>query len=258
MTKSTYALDLDVVKRQSAEVLLMATLEFLRRNNIPRDLILDCIRQNHGSRKEKGNVRQYRLLVRAYENMGIVMSTWFSSPRFLDGEGRPQALTTGRGALSVSNLVKSSRVSISAAKAVELLRRSPSVKTDPEGKMLALRSVFVLPDFEVPRAALVVERYLNTLQRNSRKTNKTVLLLERNCHVPEVSLKTIAPILRDIKGRGSAFINSVNGDIEGRRIRKTGAKGVGEMSVHIFAWTRPKRARRSRAGRLNHHLSRTS
>jgi hypothetical protein len=245
MPRDICRLDLDVVSRQSAQVLLTTTLEFLRRNNIPRDSILDCVRQSYGTNRVRANVRQYRSLIKAYEEMGIVMSTWFSSPKFLDSECRPQALSTGRGSLSISNLLKMSRVSISATKAAELLRRSPSIKVDQTGKLIALRSVFVLPDFEIPRAALVIERYLDTLQRNtSRKKNKTVLLLERNCHVPEVSLKTIAPILRDIKGRGSAFINSVNGDIEGKRLRKSGTKGAGEMSVHIFAWTRPKRVRR--------------
>jgi hypothetical protein len=103
----------------------------------------------------------------------------------------------------------------------------------------------MLPEFEIPRAAMVVERYLDTLRRNSvPQTRKTVVLLERNCHVPEVNMRTIAPILRDIKGRGSAFINSVNGDIEGKRLRITKDKIVGEMSVHIFAWTRPSKRRK--------------
>jgi hypothetical protein len=102
----------------------------------------------------------------------------------------------------------------------------------------------VLPDFAIPRAALVMERYLDTLHKNSSPNRRrAVLLLERNCHVPEVNLRTVAPILRDIKKRGSAYIDSVNGDIEGLRKKRSRGKGSGEMSVHIFAWTRLSRSR---------------
>ena len=95
------------------------------------------------------------------------------------------------------------------------------------------------PDFAVLRAALMIERYLDTLHRNTApNAPKTVLLLEINCHVPEVNLKTISPVLRDIKKRGRAYIESVNGDIEGLRRKRSRHKGSGEMSVHIFAWTR--------------------
>ena len=110
------------------------------------------------------------------------------------------------------------------------------------GNFVAQRREFVLPGFAVLRAALMIERYLDTLQRNSASDKKeTVLLLERNCHVPEVNLKTIAPILRDIKRRGSVYIDSVDGDIEGLRRKRSRHKGSGEMSVHLFAWTRPAR-----------------
>jgi hypothetical protein len=179
--------------------------------------------------------------------MGVVMSTWFSSPRFMNKECQPLPLTVASGPQSVLNLVRVSRVSISATNAVELMRRSPSIGIDAIGNLIALRREFVLPDFAVPRAALVIERYLDTLHRNSSQgSKKTVLLLERNCHVPEVNMAAIAPILRDIKKRGSAYIDSVNGDIEGLRRKGARRKGSGEMSVHIFAWTRLSRPRKSR------------
>jgi len=127
------------------------------------------------------------------------------------------------------------------------MRRSPSIGVDAIGSFLALRREFVLPDFTVPRAALVIERYLDTLHRNSAPNNKkAVLLLERNCHVPEVNMTAIAPILRDIKKRGSAYIDSVNGDIEGLRQKGLRGKESGEMSVHIFAWTRLSKPRKTR------------
>ena len=178
----------------------------------------------------------------------MVMSTWFSLPRFLDTESRPLPLAVDRGAQSVRSLVRSSRVKISAALAVELMRRSPSVRIDAHGNFVALKRVFVLPDFELPRAALVIERYLATLRKNSSaQRSDTTLLLERNCYVPEIELRNINPILRDIKGRGTAFMDSVDGDIEAHRIRRSRRKRVGELGVLIFAWTRPIKSRRSKS-----------
>jgi hypothetical protein len=229
----------DIAKRQAANALIAATIAFLNANNVSKQQIVSSIREYYGVRKSTYRVRQYRKLARAYEDMGIIISTWFSASNFLDKECRPIPLTTRPGPRSVHALVRAARVSIPAAIAIELMHRSPSIGVDSLGNFVVQRREFVLPEFTVPRAALVVERYLDTLHRNSTPNKrKSVLLLERNCHVPEVNLKTIAPILRDIKKRGSAYIDSVNGDIEELRRKRSRRKGSGEMSVHIFAWTR--------------------
>jgi len=232
----------ELVNRQGAHVLLLATLAFLRKNRIPDKLIAEFVHQHVENRRGNGNVQRYRKQVSNYEEMGIIMSTWHSLPRFLDESGRPLPLLNGRGTCSVASLVRFSRVRIAWPLAVELMKRSPSIKFDKQGKLVALKRAFVLPGFEVPRAALVIERYLDTLGRNStRHKSKTSLLLEKNCWVPEVDLTTIAPVLRDIKERGSALIHSIDGEIERRRLRRPRSKGVGEMGLLVFSWTRPRR-----------------
>jgi hypothetical protein len=244
----TNHIEQQTLDHQGAGALLKATLGFLRCHKISKAAILQMVRESDG-RRAPASIRGYRKMVRAYEQMGIVMSTWYSNPKFLDKDSRPVPISVGRGSRSVASLLKLSRVSITARDAEALMLRSPSVTKTATGSFVAVRREFILPDFEIPRAALVVERYLDTLTRNSiPRTRKTVVLLERNCHVPEVNLKTIAPILRDIKGRGSAFINSVDGDIEGERTRSPKGQPIGEMSVHIFAWTRPTRRRKSKRG----------
>jgi hypothetical protein len=236
--KNSGSLISEIVRRQGANALIAATIGFLNANNIPKQLIVNSVRQYYGPRKAE-RVRQYRRLARAYEDMGIVMTTWFSAPNFLDGECRPIPLAIRPGPKSVYSLVRAARVSISPTLAIELMRKSSCVRVNALGNFVAQRREFVLPDFAVLRAALMIERYLDTLRRNTIPNRKrAVLLLERNCHVPEVNLKTISPILRDIKKRGSAYIDSVNGDIEGLRRKRSRHKGSGELSVHIFAWTR--------------------
>ena len=186
--------------QQGATALVGAMFAFLRRNNISTKLILKSVQKTDGS---PVRVHHYRRLVRAYEDMGIVMSTWYSLPRFLDSDGRPLPLKAKRGVRSIANLVRLSRVRTPLTLAIELLRRSPSVRIDVRGDFVAKKRVFVLPDFEVPRAALVIQRYLDTLRKNtSAQKNGTSLLLERNCHVPEIDVRRISPILRDIKRRG--------------------------------------------------------
>ncbi len=245
MTKSLPASLSVLADHQGATALLTATIAFLRRNNIPKKLILECARRQLGGQRVGERVSRYRRLVDAYEDMGMIMSTWFSLPRFLDRESRPIPLTMTRGPHSVASLVRYSRVNVSPAVAIALMRRSPSIRIDAFGNLVAVKRVFVLPDFEVPRAALVIGRYLDTLRRNfSASGDGATLLLERNCHVPEVDLKRIAPILRDIKSRGTAFMDSVDGDIEAHRSRRSKRKGVGELGVFVFAWTGPSKNRR--------------
>ncbi len=232
----------EIVKRQGAHALIAATIRFLDSNNISKKMILNSVRRCYGPRKAQCN-RRYRRLARVYEDMGIVMSTWFSASNFLDRECRPIPLATKPGPRSVYSLVRAARVSIAPRLAIALMRKSSCVAINSLGNFVAQRREFVLSDFAVLRAAIMMERYLDTLYRNTAPNRKkTVLLLERNCHVPEVNLKTISPILRDIKKRGSAYIEAVNGDIEGLRRKRSKQKGSGEMSVHIFAWTRSTRA----------------
>jgi hypothetical protein len=247
--KASESLLAEMVKRQGANALVAATIGFLDANNVSRHLIVKSIRQYYGAGKGADNLRQYKRLARAYEDMGLVMSTWFSAPNFLDAECRPLPLAIKAGRKSVYALVRAARVSISPAFAIELMRRSPCVRVSALGRFVAQRREFVLPGFAVLRAALMIERYLDTLHRNSAPDKKkSVLLLERNCHVPEVNLKTVAPILRDIKKRGSAYIDSVDGDIESLRRKRSRHKGSGEMSVHIFAWTRLAKPAKSKRG----------
>jgi hypothetical protein len=241
MPKNTRQPALERANRQGAAALLAATFSYLLSNDISRKYILQIARQHCLGKKGQERVSQYAKFVRAYEDMGMIMSAWFSLPQFLDRDGRPLPLKAMRGPRSIPSLVRSSRVSISAAQAAELMKQSPSVGIDDRGNYVALKRVFFLPNFEIPRAALVIERYLDTLRRNSSAHKKgTTLLLERNCHVPEIDLTRIAPILRDIKGRGTAFMDSVDGDIEADRARKSKRKGVGELGVFVFAWTRPR------------------
>ena len=245
MTRQTHNLFSDLVNQRGASALLSATFSFLCRNDIPKEFIIESIHKHYSRKKLNGGTRQYKKILRAYEDMGTIMSTWYSLPRFLDAGSRPLPATSERGPRSIASLVRYSRVNISASFAIQLMRKSPSVRIDAEGNLHALKRVFVLPEFEIPRAALVIERYLDTLRKNASAQKKgTTLLLERNCHVPELDLKAIAPLLRDIKDRGTAFMDSVDGDIEARRPKTSKRKGVGELGVLVFAWTRPSRARK--------------
>jgi hypothetical protein len=236
------------VNQQGAAALLAATFSFLMRNNISKESIYDCLRRHQTHEKRDIGVRKYRRLIRDYEDMGIVMSAWYSLPKFLDKDSHPLPLKSDRGPLSIASLIRASRVKISAAVAIELMRRSPSIRIDGSNNFVALRRAFVLPDFEIPRAALVIERYLDTLRTNaSARRQGTTLLLERNCHVPDMNLRRITPILRDIRGRGMAFIDSIDGDIEAHRIRRFRRKGVGELGVLVFAWTRSSKPKSSKS-----------
>ena len=177
--------------------------------------------------------------MRAYEYMGVLMATWFSNPKFLDKTGKPLELTSSTGPRSVANLIRLARVPIQQRLTLELMRCSPSVKCSENGGFTALRKVFVLPEFEVPRAALVVERFLDTLNGNAIRRKLKSTLLERSCHATEVDLTAIAPILRDIKERGTAFMDSLDGEIEACRSRRSKRNTLGELGVAVFAWTKP-------------------
>jgi hypothetical protein len=221
-----------VLKEQAAKVLIAAMHEFLRRNHIPDEII-----KHYGGPDLQKNIRHYRRLMRIWEYTGLLMTTWYSNPKFLDKLGNPVPLPPN----SISRLIRTSHVAISAKEALQLMRSSPSIRTNNDGNLVPLRKVLVLPDFEVPRAALVVERFLDTLYRNGSLRKYNATLLERSCRASGVDLSGTAPILRDIKEQGGAFMDAVDGEIEARRARKPKTNGakLGEVGVVVFAWVRP-------------------
>jgi len=228
-----------LAKAQGARVLVDALDDFLRANGISRPEL-----KASEKGKRKANLRTYRKITSAYRDVAVLMASWFTNPKFVDSAGQPIALTRSRGPQSVATLIRSSRVRVPIYLAWEMLTCSPSVRLNSDGTLTALRRVFVLPEFQVPRAALVVERYLETLRRNAsfRKKNAATLL-ERSCVVPDIDLVTISPVLRDIKGRGTAFMDAVDGEIESCRGQGAGRRATGELGVVVFAWTRPTRGR---------------
>ena len=241
MTWPIITLDEQLVNQQGAIALLAATYNFLRRNNISNTAIIDYARRQRTRNRGREKLGLYKKLMHAYEDLGVLMSTWFSHPGFLDGEGRPLPLTAEAGPYSIANLIRVSGVAVAKNLVLELMRRSPSIKSNTNGTFLALSRVFVLPEIEVPRAAFFVERYLDTLQ-SARKLSKreTALLVEQSSHISGVDLKSLAPILRDIKERGRVFMDSIDGELEACRVRRGKRKGVGELGVLIFSWTRPR------------------
>ena len=231
------AIDLN---HQGAQALLTSTFDFLRRNRISSQYILDFAANYPRNRPIKARHKLLSDLICAHEYMGVVMATWFSDPRFLDKAGNPLPLDKQGSPKSIANLVRVSKTRLSFKLAMKLMAQSPSIKFCKDGTILAVKRVFVLPKLEVPRAAFVVDRYLKTLQLNAKaRFASSPLLLERSCHASEVNLAKIAPLLRDIEGRGTAFMDSIDGEIENRRIRRSTQKNIGEMGVLVFAWTVP-------------------
>ena len=235
--KATIPLDAQI-KEQAARALRKSIDSFLRRSGVSAKSV-GRVRSSHN--RSVDTLALYRKSMRAYENMGVLMATWFSDPKFLDKFGNPVPLSGSTGARSIAALIRRARVRISRNMALEFLRLSPSINSGVEGSFVPLRRVFVLPEFELPRAALVVERYLDTLSRNSiGRKRGTTLLLERGCYVPEIDLRAISPILRDMKERGTAFIDSTDGEIEACRLHRPRGGTTGEIGVVVFAWTKAK------------------
>jgi hypothetical protein len=236
------------LNQQGANALLAATFAFLRRNNISKNSILEFTRQHLVRNHRDRSLRVYRQLEQAQEDMGVIMGTWFSNPKFLDASGRPRPLTAGKGANSIAHLVRVSGAQIQGATAIQLMRQSPCIKFTSDGQLIALKRVFLVPKLEVPRAAFVVERYLETvLQIASDRKKDAPLLLERSCHVSEVDLAKAIPVLRNLESRGTAFLDAIDGDLEGRRLRRSKRKSVGELGIHVFVWRKSaKRIRKPR------------
>ena len=227
------------INEQAARSLLSSIFEFLESNQISRQMISEMIEQYASKAPTSVNQAAYKQLVAAYDDMGAILSTWFSKPEFLDSKGQPITLSYRKTPDTFTRLLKVSSAQVTKKLALELMRQSPSFAVGNDGRLSALRRVFILTDFRIPRAAFNIERYLDTVKK-SGSTRKTgaVALLERSSYVSRIDLAKVAPFLRSIEDRGTAFMDSIDGEVEGRRLRRLQSRNVGELGVSIFAWTK--------------------
>src|SRR5579859_4045086 len=127
------------LNQQGANALLAATFEFLLKNNISKQFILEFARNYLIRNQRDRSLRVYRELEQAQEDMGVIMGTWFSHPGFLNPSGNPMPLNSGKGLNSIAHLVRVSGTRVQPSIALELMRRSRSVKVSSGGRLIALR-----------------------------------------------------------------------------------------------------------------------
>ncbi len=161
----------EVFKAEAAEILFGAVVSFLRKNKLDSKMILRAAKhaeQNTVKVRRNSAVRQFRSVLRVYEEMGGIIATWYSHPKFLDAAGNPKPLSVGRGSFTILNLIRSSGADVPHSVVVELMYMSPTITINDRGELLAISRFFSLPGFELLRAGLVIERFLETLYRNSK------------------------------------------------------------------------------------------
>jgi hypothetical protein len=233
---------------QACDVLANEILQFVLQSGVTPKRFQQSVSLAIRRKNRVISRREYSFITRAYEDMGTVLSTWFNSPEFLNADGSPICLTLREGKHSLSRLLASAKVRISLATAVSLLSLSPSVTVN-NGKISANRRVFVIPSLGLVRAALVIPRYLDTLSLNSNAhRSNTIKLLERQCSASSVDSMRITPILRNIKEQGGSFVDSIDGQIESSKLKRSNAGSQSEIGLLVFAWTRklPRKANRTR------------
>lgn len=237
---------IDSACNQACDVLIAEVLRFLLRTGISKQQIQESI---NATLKRSRRVRiqsAFCSISQAYEELGSVLSTWFDSPEFLESDGSPAILSLKNGPRSLQHLLRKADVSLSLSDAITLLKMSPSVSISKDA-IVANRRVFVVPRFDLTRAALVVPRYLETLTTNSAAhQSNTVKLLERQCTASKIDAKLIAPILRNIKEQGTSFVDSIDGQIESSKSRRKKPRSRAQIGLLVFAWAAKPKFRRSR------------
>lgn len=235
---------------QAGMTLIEETVRYLRSCGISHASIVNWVKSSERPKKHRRQ-EHFRSVTRTYEQVGSLMSTWFDSPEFLGPNGRPIPLTLVGRKHSIRHLAHVAKVKLNIQSALALMRLSTSVSLS-DGKIAANRRVFVVPSFDLIRAALVIPRYLDTIESNfSAHRSGTIKLLERQCSVSSLDTRLIAPILRSIKDQGGSFVDAIDSQIEAARSTKRPSKEISELGLLVFAWTgKSAKARRSglRAG----------
>jgi len=221
-------------------VLLAAVSDFLAKKGLPAHTVSRLISKHSVSEKRRA-FDLYEQAMTTWSSMGKVMETWYSNPKFLDQSGLPVEITITRGKYTVPKLIKAAGIQISKREVLHMLRSSPSIYQTSDRSFRPASRVFIMPNAELLRAAFVVQRFLMTLGANAtRHRLRKPLILERNCCVSDADLNMALPVMRDIKERATAFMDSVDWELESCRARPRSNKSkTGELGVLVFAWSSP-------------------
>ena len=251
LLSKTRDLDRDAVRAEAAQALFVALLSFLRNegfseSGISRTFNNAKLQSQEGTRRPTVT-RKLRQFLRVYQDMGALFATWYSDPRFLDGDGRPLPLKVRGNRQSIKSLAAASRVHVPCSLIVKLMLLSPVIRECSDKSLVEEGRVFMLPGFELLRASLVVGRFLDTLQRNS-KPSKAGLnqIFERSSYANQINQEQMARLLRDIKERGTAFLDSVDGQMEFSRAKTSREGSQGELGVFMFAWMQAPNKRKAK------------
>lgn len=238
------------LQSEAAEILFGAVIKFLQKNKVEPKRILSSASRAQllaGGRRAGNGGRKLRSILRVYEEMGTIVATWFSNPQFLDKSGNPLPLSLGRGPHTIQNLVRVSGAKVPSAVVIDLMQLSPTITKNERGEFWVNSRFFSLPGFELLRAGIVIDRFLETLYRNSEAGDeRSKLIFERSCYANRIGLRKVARLLRDIKQRGTAFMDSVDGQIEANRSKSSKQINPGELGVFMFAWMRSSNRLRRR------------
>jgi hypothetical protein len=236
------------VQLDAAEVILTATVNFLIRHGVSESWVRKKIGEVGYFKRPNMALKRFDKVYLDYHDMGAILATWFSRPEYLDSEGRPLALSvTQKNGPSIRSLIRDANVAISYERAVSLLRTSPSIRKNRKSRLKPMWQVFVLDNFEVPRAAKVISRYLETVNFNSNaRRKKDQLLLERDCCAIGLKPDSVRDLQAEIRYRSKSYLNAVDQKFESLRLRNGKKRTQAEVGLMVFSWNvaRKKGARR--------------
>ncbi len=229
-----------------ADVLLSVVLDFLQDQGIEPKKSAELL-TNRSTKNRRRAFSLYERAMATWSCMARLMETWHSDPAFLDKRGLPVEVECSEGPHSIQNLMKAAEVTLSKHRIMEMLQTSPSISQTQRQRFKPLNRAFIVPNAELLRAAFVVQRFLMTVGANARRhESRRPLVLERNCYVLDADLARALPIMRDIKDRASAFMDSVDWELESCRTSPAKKSTRGELGVLVFAWSRPSKSTRTK------------
>jgi hypothetical protein len=227
------------VQLDAAEVILTAMVRFLMKHGVSESWIKEKICGVKRRGRSNAALKRFDGVYLDYHDMGAILATWFSRSEYLDSDGRPLALSIAQqNGPSIRSLVRDANVTISHINAVRLLHASPSIKKNRNGQLRPVWQVFVLNDFEVPRAAKVISRYLETVNFNSSaQKHKNQKLLERDCCAIGLKPESVRDLQAEIRYRSKSYLNAVDQKFESLRLKNGKKRTQAEVGLMIFSWS---------------------
>lgn len=238
--------------------LLSTVIEFMNLSGASASEIRDSFEKvlaELGRQRRKSSTQPSQCRIGGINLSAELLRLWHRDDRFTDQDANPKPLYLNRGANSLRQAVKQIDPEADAEELLHAMKAVGLIRPAHGGRYLPTTEAAIIGELHpiaVEHVAKTVIHLVSTACRNTDPTRRSMPLIERFAHVPDLNPSERKAFAEFTRVQGMAYLESVDDWLQQRRVRRVPtSQGLSKTgvaaSVHLVAYLddepRPKSAK---------------